>query len=413
MKLKDSLPVKISLMGTVALLMLIPLALVQYQISEREDTASQSRHEVAASWGLDQTLSGPVLKFAYDYKTTDDKGKAVMQTQTATVYPRTLVYDIDLPTQTLHRSIYDIMVYGGEVVVTGDFVIPTLYGKTELKEQTVSMGLSDLRGIDGAIEISLGDQNYSFHSSAMENSRKASLSEPVKLTAAMMDGKTALPFRLSYRIRGSSSLMVKPYGQSTEVKMHSNCPNPSFTGDFLPSEREVTDEGFTARWSVYEINRGNPDDTSFGVNLLQGVTQYQQTMRSAKYGILIILLVFLAGLAVELMGKKKINLVQYLVIGLSLVLFYVLVLSFSEFMRFPLAYALASFMTVAALLGYFRGILRDRSAWLLTALVALAFLLSYILLQMETYAFLAGSLLLFVLLTGIMYLTRNLTRQEP
>ena len=104
--------------------------------------------------------------------------------------------------------------------------------------------------------------------------------------------------------------------------------------------------------------------------------------------------------------------VQYLVIGLSIVLFYALVLSFSEFMRFPLAYALAALMTVAALFGYFRGILRDRTAWLLTALVTLAFLISYVLLQMETYAFLAGTLLLFVLLTGIMYLTRNLTRQE-
>jgi Inner membrane protein involved in colicin E2 resistance len=111
---------------------------------------------------------------------------------------------------------------------------------------------------------------------------------------------------------------------------------------------------------------------------------------------------------VELVGKKKIDIVQYLVIGLSLVLFYALVLSFSEFMRFPVAYGLAALMTVAALFGYFRGILRDRSAWLLTALVALAYLLSYILLQMETYALLAGTLVLFVLLVGIMYLTRNL-----
>ena len=413
MKLKDSLPVKIALMGVLALLMLIPLAMVQHQISERESTAANSRDEVAASWGRAQILSGPVLKFSYDVISTDENGKKLTQSQTETVYPRALAYDIELPTQTLHRSIYDIMVYGAEVVVTGDFVIPASYGQKKLKEQTVSMGLSDLRGIDGSVDITLGEQHYSFHSGARGDYGGASLSEPVSLNAQLMDGKTVLPFRLSYRARGSASLMIKPYGQSTEVRMHTNCPDPSFTGDFLPSEREVTAEGFTARWSVSEINRGNPNDTSFGVNLLQGVTQYQKTMRSAKYGILIILLVFLAGLAVELMGKKKINLVQYLVIGLSLVLFYVLVLSFSEFMRFPLAYALASLMTVAALLGYFRGILRDRSAWLLTALVALAFLLSYILLQMETYAFLAGSLLLFVLLTGIMYLTRNLTRQEP
>ena len=407
MKFLDSLPVKIALMGILALLMLIPLAMIQGQIRDRQNAASASRDEVAASWGRAQTLTGPVIKLYYDLEVQDQKQEKTVKRETATVYPRTLDYDIDLPTQTLHRSIYDIMVYGAEVVVTGDFIIPSVYGKKDIKEQAVVMGMSDLRGIDGPVVIALGNQSYSFHSGS-----GSSLSEPVVLDRALMDGKTVLPFRLTYRVKGSSSLMVKPYGEITEVKMHSDCPDPSFTGDFLPSEREVTEDGFTARWSVSEINRGNPDDTYFGVNLLQGVTQYQKTMRSAKYGILVILLVFLAGLAVELVGKKKINIVQYLVIGLSLVLFYALVLSFSEFMGFSLAYALAALMTVAALFGYFRGILRDRSAWLLTALVALAYLLSFVLLQMETYALLAGTLVLFVLLVGIMYLTRNLNRSE-
>ena len=342
----------------------------------------------------------------------DDDGKKSTKRNSGTVYPRTLSYEIDTQTQTLHRSIYDIMVYWADVVVTGDFVVPAYYATANLAEQLVSMGLSDLRGIDGAVEITLGEKSYSFHSgSSGRYASGASLSEPIDLDRSLMDGKTAIPFRLTYRVRGSSSLMVKPYGETTEVRMRSDCPDPSFTGDFLPSEREVTEEGFSARWAVSEINRGNPDDTSFGVNLLQGVTQYQKTMRSAKYGILVILLVFIAGLAVELVGKKKINLVQYLVIGLSLVLFYALVLSFSEFISFSLAYALAALMTIAALFGYFRGILRDRSAWLLTALVALAYLLSYILLQMETYALLAGTLVLFALLVGIMYLTRNLNRE--
>ena len=418
----DSLPVKIALMGILALLMLIPLAMVQGQISERQNSASASQDEVAVSWGRAQTLTGPVLELSYDVEVKDQNQEKTARRETATVYPRSLVYDIDLPVQTLHRSIYDIMVYGSEVEVAGDFVIPSVYSEKELKDQVVSIGISDLRGIDGAVEITLGEQSYSFHSgSGMKKvtytvngvaSGDASLSEPVDLDKALMDGKTVIPFRLTYRVRGSSSMMVRPYGEITEVKMHSDCPDPSFTGDFLPSEREVTEDGFTARWSVSEINRGNPDDTSFGVNLLQGVTQYQKTMRSAKYGILVILLVFIAGLAVELVGKKKINLVQYLVIGLSLVLFYALVLSFSEFMNFSLAYLLAALMTVAALFGYFRGILRDRSAWLLTALVALAYLLSYVLLQMETYAFLVGTLVLFALLVGIMYLTRNLNREQ-
>ena len=420
MKLKNSLPLKIALMGVLALLMLIPLAMIQNLVRERRNAADSSRDEVAASWGRAQTLTGPVLMFSYDTEVLDDQNKKTTRRSTATLYPRTLSYDIDSKTQTLHRSIYDIMVYGADVVVTGDFVIPAFYGDRILTEQQVAMGLSDLRGIDGSVEITLGGASYSFHSGSsgfIDGNRMAvrqsSLTEPIELDKAMMDGKTAVPFRLSYRVKGSTSLMVRPYGETTEVRMHSDCPDPSFTGDFLPSERDVTDDGFTARWSVSEINRGNPDDTSFGVNLLQGVTQYQQTTRSAKYGILVILLVFLAGLTVELVGEKKIDLVQYLVIGLSLVLFYALVLSFSEFLRFPLAYGLAALMTVAALFGYFRGILRDRSAWLLTALVALAYLLSYVLLQMETYALLAGTLVLFALLVGIMYLTRNLNRTEP
>ena len=418
MKLKDSLPVKIALMGTLALLLLIPLAMVRSQIDDRQKAASSSQDEVAASWGRAQTLTGPVLKFSYNMEFLDKDQKKNTQLETSTVYPRKLSYDIDTQTQTLHRSIYDIMVYGADVVVTGDFVIPSFYSEKELLEQTVSMGLSDLRGIEGSVDITLGEKSYSFHSGSGSKQElfyghyeyKSSLSESIDLDKALMDGKTVLPFRLTYRVKGSSSLMVRPYGETTEVRMHSDCPDPSFTGDFLPSEREVTEEGFTARWSVSEINRGNPDDTSFGVNLLQGVTQYQKTMRSAKYGILVILLVFVAGLAVELVGKKKIDIVQYLVIGLSLVLFYALVLSFSEFMRFPLAYGLAALMTITALFGYFRGILRDRTAWLLTALVALAYLVSYILLQMETYALLAGTLVLFFLLVGIMYLTTNLNR---
>ena len=170
----------------------------------------------------------------------------------------------------------------------------------------------------------------------------------------------------------------------------------------------MREDGFSASWTVSAINRGRPDETSFGVKLLQGVSQYQQTTRSAKYGILIILLVFVAGLAVELVGKKRIHLIQYLVIGLSLVLFYALLLAFSELMAFWLAYLLAAGMTTAALTGYFRGILKDRTAWLLGCLVAIAYIVCYILLQMETYALVAGTLVLFVILVGIMYFTRDL-----
>lgn len=410
----NSLPLKLALTAVMALLLLIPLAMVKNQIQDRQWALSDSQKEVAGSWGLDQTLTGPVLQINYEEWGKNASGESFLVNKTSDIYPRTLNYEIETTTQELHRSIYDIMVYGADVVVTGDFVIPGYYGKKDLTSESVWVGISDLRGIDGEVVFHLADEDYSLRdgSDAKNSNGRPRLTEPVQLESVIMDGKSVLPFRLTYRIRGSSSLMVKPYGEITEVRMHSNCPDPSFTGDFLPSEREVGEEGFTARWSVSKINRGDPDDTSFGVNLLNGVTQYQQTTRSAKYGILIILLVFVACLALELMGKKSINLVQYLVIGLSLVLFYALVLSFSEFMPFVAAYTLSAVMTVGALYFYFRGILRDKSAWLLTCLVAVAYLLSYVLIQMETYALIAGTLVLFALLAGIMYLTRNLNRPE-
>ena len=413
-KVNNSIPLKLALTAVMALLLLIPLSMVKNQIRDRQSALSESQREVAASWGLDQTLTGPVLRIHYDEWEKNAAGNSVPDKKTTNLYPRTLNYEIETTTQELHRSIYDIMVYGADVVVTGDYVIPAYYGTKDLTGGSVWMGLSDLRGIDGEVVFHLADEEYSLRdgTDAKNPNGHPRLMEPVQLESALMDGKTVLPFRLTYRVRGSSSLKVKPYGEITEVRMHSNCPDPSFTGDFLPSEREVSEEGFTARWSVSKINRGDPDDTSFGVNLLKGVTQYQQTTRSAKYGILIILLVFVAGLALELTGKKSINLVQYLVIGLSLVLFYALVLSFSEFMPFVVAYTLSAVMTVGALYFYFRGILRDQSAWLLTCLVAVAYLLSYVLIQMETYALIAGTLVLFALLAGIMYLTRNLNRPE-
>ena len=413
-KINDSLPFKIALTAGLVLLLLIPLSMVKSQIQDRQMALADSQREVAASWGLDQTLSGPVLQIGYQEAKSDAAGKTTLEQKWSNIYPRTLSYEIEATTQELHRSIYDIIVYGADVVVTGDFIVPAYYNKKDITSIFVWVGLSDLRGIDGSVNFELDRESYSLRdgSDAKAPHGNPRLTEPVQLDAAVMDGKTVLPFRLTYRVRGSSSLMVKPYGEITEVLMHSNCPAPSFTGDFLPSERNVGEDGFTARWTVSKINRGNPDDTSFGVNLLQGVTQYQQTTRSAKYGILIILLVFIAGLSLELLGKKRISLVQYLIIGLSLVLFYALVLSFSEFMPFALAYSISALMTVASLHCYFRGILRDQSAWLLTSLVVVAYVFSYVLIQMETYALLSGTLVLFALLAGTMYLTRNLNRIE-
>ena len=400
----DNLLWKLLMMIVISLLLLIPLGMIKNLIRERQGNADDARAEVAGSWGRPQTLSGPQLLF-YRERTEQEKKKKEkddLSPMYISVYPERLSYEVDAATQDLHRAIYEVKVYTADIVARGDFLLPDKCRDYLVKTEII-LELSDLRGIEGSVSLSIGGREYS-----VTDGWNHAISKQIELDPALFGSATPVPFEFRFRTRGSEALYFQPYGQVTEVTFHTDCNAPSFEGDFLPSEREIGEEGSSARWVVSAINRGAPQETTFGVKLLQGVSQYQQTTRTAKYGILIILLVFVAGLAVELVGKKSIHIIQYVVIGLSLVLFYALLLSFSELMAFWLAWLLAAGMTTAALTGYFRGILKDRTAWLLGALVALAYVVCYILLQMETYALVAGTLVLFVILVGIMYFTRDL-----
>ncbi|MBR3451158.1 MAG: cell envelope integrity protein CreD [Bacteroidales bacterium] len=404
MKFINSFALKIVLVGILALAMLIPLQMISGLVRERQNNADETVRAISDEWSRAQTLAGPRLVFEYEVTEKDAAGKTQVRKITRKIYPEHLKVDADIATQLLHRSIYDVMVYRSDLALAGDFVIPEDLTVQDARVQ-LEMELSDLRGIEGEAGFTVAGEPYRF-----TDSRDAVLVKELKI--ACEKGKEAdIPFAMNLRVKGSKSMSFKPVGGITEVTVHGDCPTPSFKGDFLPAEREIRDDGFSARWIMSQINRGGPEESAFQVDLLQKVTQYQQATRTLKYGLLIIALVFIAGLIVELVGKREISIIQYLVIGLSLVLFYALVLSFSEFMSFGIAYALAAAMTTLALLGYFRGILKDRSAYLLVALVALAYIVSYVLLQMETYALLTGSLILFLLLAVVMYFTRNLNKR--
>ena len=404
MKFINSFALKIVLVGILALAMLIPLQMISGLVRERQNNADETVRAISDEWSRAQTLAGPRLVFEYEVTEKDAAGKTQVRKITRKIYPEHLKVDADIATQLLHMSIYDVMVYRSDLALAGDFVIPEDLTVQDARVQ-LEMELSDLRGIEGEAGFTVAGEPYRF-----TDSRDAVLVKELKI--ACEKGKEAdIPFAMNLRVKGSKSMSFKPVGGITEVTVHGDCPTPSFKGDFLPAEREIRDDGFSARWIMSQINRGGPEESAFQVDLLQKVTQYQQATRTLKYGLLIIALVFIAGLIVELVGKREISIIQYLVIGLSLVLFYALVLSFSEFMSFGIAYALAAAMTTLALLGYFRGILKDRSAYLLVALVALAYIVSYVLLQMETYALLTGSLILFLLLAVVMYFTRNLNKR--
>ena len=391
---------KIALIGFLSIMMLIPLAMIRGQIRDRQYAADSCKEEVAKSWGLEQTLKGVYIGLRYNETKRDAYGKEEIVVVEEKIYPETLKYVIDTDSEELHRSIYDVMVYRADVHIESGFVIPQRQD-AQLKDARLYVGLSDLRGIDGDAEFMWNGEKMSFNESVSGAMVKDIVLPPDA-------GASAVPMVMDFKLRGMESIKVRPYGSKTEVTMTGDCPDPSFIGDFLPTERDVRPDGFTATWSVSEINRGDPDEVFLGTKMLGGVSQYQMSMRTAKYGILIVLLVFIAGLAVELITRKGIHIIQYLVIGLSLVLFYALVLSFSEVMAFWMAYVLATLMTAVALTCYFRAILKDKSAYLLGLFVAVAYMVCFVLLQMENFAFLTGTLLLFVMLAAVMYVTRTI-----
>jgi len=393
----------------IAIVMLIPLWLVKNIISEREELQESAMQDIKSSWASSQSMSGPYLQF--DKVEPDSVGKQKIKINFLTLYPEKLYYNVTTHTETLHRSIYDVPVYTSDLVIKGEYKLPNNLDNITMTKLYLTM--SDLRGIVGNVDFRLGDKVYLFTADNGKNGAESIVS------TVCIDQEMAgdiLPFEIKMQLRGTEYMLFYPSGSMTEVQMRGDCLSPSFIGNFLPNERQVNDDGFTAHWIISPLNHGNSEDNQFGVKMLQSVTQYQQTTRAAKYGILIVALVFLAGFLVEMITKREISLLQYIVIGLSLVLFYMLLLSFSEFMTFWLSYLLASLMTIIALTTYFRSILKSKIAYCIGGFVALSYVASYILMQMETFAMLAGTLLLFVCLCAVMYFTSNthiFFRSEP
>lgn len=384
-----NLLIKVSIIAALALAMLIPLAMVRHTVDERANYHTNTLGDITRSWGAPQVFNGPLLSYKY----MDGKERENI------LYPDRLGYSVKTASQILHRSIYDVPVYTADVCITGTFVLDKTLPQVGTAE--ILLGLKDLKGIQG---------NPSFVVDGTEvkvKSADGGLKAEIVLKGNAREGDV-LPFTASIKVNGSESLFFRPVGSITEVQMTSDCPCPSFGGDFLPVEREVREDGFTARWLISQVTMASPSSNSFGVRLMKPVTQYRQTERATKYGLLVIFLVFIAGFVVEIISKRSINLIQYLVIGASLVLFYALLLAFSDFLAFGLSYLIAAVMTTAALGLYFIGIVRNKWAYFLTGLVALAYGVIYVLLQMETFAFLAGTLLLFLILCVIMSLTQNL-----
>lgn len=417
------LMLKIVFIGMVFFVLLIPKLMIIGLMEERKTTAESARAEVMEKWSRDQVVRGPVLTVPVRETVTDQEGKNPTVVQSLQYFlPQELAIDGQLTPRDRFRSIYKVVVYESEIRISGTFAPPSpeilrASGETDWEKAGLSIGLSDLRGISNMVEMVWNGQKYIF---------LPGMDDPVIGTGGIslplpLDPATSFPatFECILHLKGSHSLHFSPLGETTTVKLASAWNDPGFTGSFLPVSHNVSADGFAADWKVLHFNRNFPQTwkgdkykmggSDFGVELVTVADHYQKNIRSAKYGILVIVLVFISFFLSEVISGERIHPVQYALVGFALLLFYLLLLSLSEHLGFNISYLIASAAVLTMVFAYSGSFLKKRiNSLMLTAVLAASFIFIFVLLQMETYALVTGSIVLFIILGLIMYLTRKI-----
>jgi len=414
------------------LLLVIPLGLVYALIWDREGRARSVRAEVGRLWGPEQRVLGPFLVVPYTVRTVTVQGdKRVEQVseRRAVFTPEQLEVKGNIDTRSLRRAIFDIPVYATKLQLSGRFAAPRMSSvAAEIEairwgDAAVVLGLSGVSGLKEAAALKIAGRADVPFSPSIGIPGANLTGIHAKLSGAAPDQPAGQPeafaFTLDLTFNGSVSLMVAPVARETEVSLASAWPHPSFTGAFVPDERRLSPAGFAARWRIPHLARSVPEAWSlhegslerlaphaFGVTLIEPVDFYSLVNRATKYGIAFIALVFMAVLSLELMSRTRVHAVQYLLFGIALVFFFVLLLSLAEHFGFGSAYLLASLATGGMLAVYFGQVMRSRAqGMVMLAVLMVTYAILYLILRLEDYALLAGAILGFIALTLAMFAT--------
>jgi inner membrane protein len=438
---------KFVLVGILVVLISIPLAVVWFLVAERQGRASTVIAEIARDWGAAQRILGPFLIVPYTVKVkTVDAGKAVEvdQERHAVFLPETLNIDGTVQTEIRRRSIYDATVYQSVIQIEGRFPVLDLSlieadagAAVRWQDALLVLAISDVSGLKNNVQLEVQDgQTIPFEPSIGTFSRGRSSGIHARLKSLSSsaspnfnDGKP-VSYKINLMLNGSSSLKFAPAGKDSAVAMNANWPHPSFTG-FLPVARSIGANGFSASWRVPHLARDVPQawsegpqqlvldrfsNADLGVNLFVPIDFYSLVERALKYGFLFIASAFGGVFVLELLSAGRVHPIQYFFAGLSMVTFYVLLLSLSEHIGFPLAYLSASAATGIMLSLYVGKALRSaRPGLMMLGIFGILYGLLYLILQMEDYALLAGAIAAFVLLTATMFATLrvNWSGEDP
>ncbi|WP_051305033.1 cell envelope integrity protein CreD [Chitinilyticum litopenaei] len=416
--------------------LLTVMGLVRSLLNERQNRAAEVRQEIARFSASEQFISGPFVVIPYVEtvatlkELTNEKGEITgtrweeeSHERQLILPPERFVADGKLAVESLRRGIFEAPVYNGALQLSGHFKLPDSASllrapasereriSVRLEQAYLAIGISDVRGIRQLQGVAGANVQF------LPGSGLKRLGSGVHALLNWDGAAGELPFALTMQLAGTSALQLQPVGKESAVTLAGNWPHPSFSGEYAPMERKVSDAGFSARWQTSDLATGGADldaegQKGLGLRLIDPVDRYVLNERTQKYAELFILLIFGAVFLMEVMKNLSVHPVQYALVGLSLAMFFLLTLSLSEHLHFTLAYWIAALSSVALLAYYVSFVLGgwQRGVGFAAALATLYGLLFGIL-QSEDMALLMGSLTLFGLLALVMVLTRKLDWQ--
>jgi inner membrane protein len=426
--------VQLGLVLMLALFLLIPLGYVQKLTYERQERQNTVKNEISSIWGEKVLFYGPILKVPfikeYKKKKKNELGEAYYEIDQQTHYAYILPEDYNVKgtvdASKKHRGLYDAVVFKSDFSLEGefnlenykDFNVPRNQFKWD-KAQII-LKTSNLKSMTENVQVRLDDNTYDFQPYYNDESyyiQSLTTKEFGLKDSVNQQNNIRFDIKLSYN--GSESVEMVPIGKTSSFEISSNWKDPSFNGNYLPIDKVITEKGFSANWKILHYNRPfsqtfasalpNLSKYGFGLEFMVSVDQYQQNERTAKYGILVIGLTFLTFFMIQVINKLSIHIIEYVFIGIAMVLFYTLLLSITEHSTFSIAYLVSSTATIALISIYSFSLLKKvKLLFFIMATMSLLYAYIFVIIQMESYALLSGSIGLFVILSIVMYFSRKI-----
>ncbi|WAC22592.1 cell envelope integrity protein CreD [Blastomonas sp. SL216] len=424
---------KLGMTVLIGALLAIPLFMVYALVWDRQSQSETARASVAEGWGGPQMLAGPVMVIPYRQQSVEtvtengrETSRAVTIERELLLAPVTNTASVDVEPERRTKSIYETVVYEARVKGKARFALPEDLERFGVNPEELMLDRAEIR-------VGISDARGLLADNALAMAGKALPLRPGKgLGATNGSGFFAFadwsenagaPVDVAYRfgVRGNGQLMLIPDGEATDWTVRSHWPHPSFAGQFLPNSRRVTDKGFSARYKISNLALGRAivqlpqpgEQVGAGaqmaqIDLIEPVNFYSQVDRAVKYGFLFIGFTFLAFLMFDIIAGARVAAAEYLLTGAGLILFFVLLLAFAEIIGFTLAYLLASGAIIGLISAYSAAVLGSaKRAGFIAGLLLGLYALLYVLLNLEAYSLLIGSVLLFVALAAVMYVTRR------